>query len=114
MTKYGIIAAIVMSLIIGAYAYGRHDGKQLADAHQLQLDAVARTAREAANRGAAEAIAKIEVQHVTIRQEIQREILEKPIYRDCRHDDIGLSLVNEALHGRRADSSQLPAADATQ
>lgn len=113
MTQYGIAAAVVLALVAGAYAYGRYDGRQLAEAHQLQLDAVAKTAQEAASRSAAEAIAKIEVRHVTIRQEIQREILEKPVYRDCRHDDLGLSLVNEALHGP-AGGGQLPATDPAQ
>lgn len=110
MTQYGIIAAIILALVTGAYIYGRHDGRQLAEAHQLQLAEVAKTAQEAASRSAAEAIAKIEVRHITIRQEIQREILEKPVYRDCRHDDVGLSLVNEALNGP-ISNRQLPPAD---
>lgn len=47
----------------------------------------------------AQAIAAIEVKHVTVRQQLETEIREKPVYRDCVADDRVLELVNQAITG---------------
>lgn len=57
----------------------------------------------------ADAIAQIKVKHVTVRQELEKQILERPVYRDCVADDRVLELVNEAITGNSAPGSgQLP------
>lgn len=69
---------------------------------------------EAANDAAALAISKIRVRHSQITNEVQREIIEKTVYRDCRHSPDGLRLVNQALSGGGAipaGGGKLPAAD---
>ncbi len=53
--------------------------------------------RDAAMDGAAEAIAKIKVTNTTVYQKAVREIIEKPVYRDCRHDPAMLEQINAAL-----------------
>ena len=58
----------------------------------------------------ADAIAQIKVKHVTVRQELEKQILERPVYRDCSADDRVLELVNESITGNPAiGSGELPA-----
>jgi hypothetical protein len=52
----------------------------------------------------AQAIAAIEVKHVTVRQQLETEIREKPVYRDCTADDRVLELVNQAITGTESAS----------
>lgn len=114
MTWRVILTAILLAGYAAAYLYGRHDGEELERGRQLAQDKLVRDVQDAAQRGAATEIAKIEIKNTTIKQEVQREILEKPVYRECRHDARGLSLINAALTGTEpAGDSQLPEADAT-
>ncbi len=83
----------------GAYLKGRSDGKALELGNQLEKTEMVRAAREAAQAGAAEAIAQIKIKNITIRQEVQREILKDIVYRDCVHTPDGLRLINAALAG---------------
>lgn len=108
----GIVLAFSIATVT-AYVKGRDDGAELEKAAQIERRELVREARDAAANAAADAIAAIEVKHVTIRQEVQREILEKPIYRDCRHDPRGLQLINAALGfpDVPAGQGELPAAD---
>lgn len=96
----------------GAYMKGRSDGRAVEIAERVTLDEVAKTAREASQQAAAEAIAKIEVKNVTIRQKLATEIREKPVYRDCFADQRVLDTVNEAITGNlTAGESELPTAN---
>jgi hypothetical protein len=93
-------AAIAFLLSLGgSYLYGRHDGRQIEIAAQAREDQAIEKVRAAALEGAAEAISKIEVKRVTIRQQLDREIIEKPVYRDCRHTADGMRAINEARTG---------------
>jgi hypothetical protein len=108
-----LIAAGValVGAIGGAYIKGRGDGRAVEIAERVTLEEVARTAREASQQAAAEAIAQIEVKNVTIRQELETQIREKPVYRDCFADQRVLDTVNEAITGNPATGSgELPAA----
>lgn len=81
-------------------------------AQQAKLEDVEKRTREAALAVTSEAISKIEVRNVTIRQKAETVTREVPVYRDCRHDAVGLQLVNEALAApKSADYGKLPAAD---
>jgi len=110
---YVILAAVVAlgvsHGVVGWKAY--HAGQNKVIAEQAQLDEAMRATREAAIAGAAEAISKLEVKHVTIRQKAETVTREVPVYRDCRHDPDGLQLVNEALRAtpaEPADPGKLP------
>lgn len=105
-----ILGAI--TAIVGAYFYGRHDGGEMADAQRLRDEQVARQVFAQAQTAAAGEIAKIKVRNVTVQQTLEREIHEKPVYRDCKHSPDGLRSLNAALTGAEpADGGQLPAAD---
>jgi hypothetical protein len=104
----------VAAALCGSYVKGRSDGRALEVAERATLEEVARESREAAMLAAAEAIANIEVKNVTIRQKLETEIREKPVYRDCFADQRVLDTVNEAITGDIAASSgELPAAGPT-
>lgn len=114
MTRYAIILAIVLGALIGAFAYGVSVGKDSETATQARIDKATQATREAAQQGAAEAIAKIKVTNTTIRGEVQREIQTNTVYRDCRVPADGLRIINDALSGQRTitpGNRQLPATD---
>jgi hypothetical protein len=98
----------------GAYIYGRSDGADIETAAIAREDKVAQVARDAAQLGAADAISKIEIKNVTIKQTLQKEIYEKPVYRDCRNSPDGLRAINDALGAEpvAAGSGKLPATGA--
>lgn len=110
-----LVGALSVTIITGgAYVKGRSDGSAIARADQAEVLELARKVRDDAQRGAAEAIARIEIRHTTIRQQLEREIHEKPVYRDCRHTPFGLQRINAALSGNEAgaaDGGQLPGPD---
>lgn len=64
---------------------------------------------EKVQQSTAQAIAAIEVKHVTVRQQLETEIREKPVYRDCVASDRVLELVNQAITGAESLSGgELP------
>ena len=112
---YFAIAAILATALGAAYLKGREDGRDSAQAHAMRESDLVATTRAVALRSAAEAIAQIQVTHSTIRQAVEREIVEKPVYRDgCKHSDRVMQLINAAIAGTAipAADSELPGADA--
>lgn len=113
MTPYLLLGAAVAAA--GAYYVGRMDGQALARAVEDRERAVAAVATEAAASAAAGAISKIRVRNTTVRQEVEREIRENVVYRDCVHGPGSLQHINAALTGERAQPAgggKLPPADA--
>lgn len=126
---YGILALVIVlaGTHAGAYLKGRGDGRAVqtqdyaserADAaraleaereHAAQVATAIQATRDAAQQGAADAIAQIQIQHQTIRQRVEREIVEKPVFRDrdCDVPDSILQLVNAALANRAAGAAEL-------
>jgi hypothetical protein len=74
-------------------------GRNAVIAEQAVVQQAIQDTRELAMQAAAEAISKIEVRNVTIRQQAETLTREVPVYRDCRNTDDGLRLINEALTG---------------
>lgn len=110
MNPYLILAAL--AAILGAYFYGRHDGSEIAAAQRLRDEQVARQVFDQAQAAAAGEIAKIKVRNVTVQQTLEKEIHEKPVYRDCRHTPDGLRSINAAILGTEpADRGKLPDPD---
>lgn len=97
------LAALVLAIAVllgsagAAYVKGRADGRALErDKHATELSIEVRATAAAAS-AAADAISKIEVKHVTIRQLAQTEIRREPIYMDCQHPDAVRRLLDSAL-----------------
>ncbi len=130
---YAAAAAVLvlLALLAGAYTKGRNDGRAVQAAeyaqeradnakqaevereHAAAVTAAIQATREAAQQGAADAIAQIQIQHQTIRQRVEREIVEKPVFRDrdCDVPDGILQLINAALANRAAPADAERAAD---
>jgi hypothetical protein len=113
MNLYFLLGGVIASLVlgIGGYAYGRHDGRQIEQANQVRAEQLVRATSDAMQKTAAEAISKIDIVNRTIRSEVQREIVEKPVYRDCIASDDILRSINAAKTGTEpAGDSELPGA----
>lgn len=120
MNLYLILGLVIAwgASVGGAFLYGTGVGADQTIATQAKVDQAIRDTREAAQQGAADAIAQLKPVNKTIVQRTQREITENVVYRDCRVPAAGLQLANEAITGQRAPEpardQQLPPAGATQ
>lgn len=79
----------------GWAAYGAGQDKCIAE--QARDAIVAQIAADAAGEATAKAISKIEVRNVTIQQKLQREVIERQVFRDCRSGDDARLLFNSAI-----------------
>ena len=100
----------------GGYYWGSVNTRNAVEAAAAREDRVAQIAYEAAQRGAAEEIAKLTVKHVTLRQTLEKEIVHVKSYADCRHTPDAFRVLNNALSGKAAGvepagSSELPSVD---
>ncbi|MFO0454350.1 MAG: hypothetical protein ACK52I_37830 [Pseudomonadota bacterium] len=107
-----IIAAAAVGIAIAGvtgYVYGRSDGVSIEQARQL----AAKASREEALSQVADVVSKMQVVNKTITQRVERETIEKPVYRDCVNTPDGMQLINEALTGRpgSAGGGELPRTD---
>lgn len=109
-----LIALAAVAALAGAYAWGRSDGRALEAEARTREDLAAARTFEDMQRAIAGELAKIEIRHTTIRQVVEKEIHEKPVYRDCRHGPDGLRALNAALSDGSAapGDGELPPADA--
>ena len=104
-----ILAAVVALGASHTYAYvkgGTARENSILAEQQRQDELVQKIQQSTAQQ-----IAAIEVKHVTVRQQLETQIREKPVYRDCIADQRVLDTVNEAITGHPASgNSELPAA----
>jgi hypothetical protein len=115
MSLTALVAALLAVGVLtgGAYWQGRRDGADGEKATQAREDDVVRIASAAAAASAAEAISKIRVRNTTIQNEVQREISERVVYRDCVHSPEQLQRINAALTGAEsAGAGGMPASGA--
>lgn len=97
LNPWVLLATLCLSLASfgGGYWKGGQDAEAAHAKQELLIAKVAETAQQAA----AQEISKIEIHNTVIRQKVQREILEKPVYSQCAHSPDGLRLTNQALAG---------------
>lgn len=107
LNPYVLAGALIA---IGAsFFFGMKVGDDRAVARQEKQEELIRAVSEASQTAAAGEIAKIEVKNVTIRQQLETEVREKPVYRDCTADQRVLGLINQAITGTEpAGPGQLP------
>lgn len=95
-----VLLAVALTLVATHGAVGwksYHVGQDALIAQQKREDDIERRTRQAAMEGAADAISKIEVKHVTIRQRAETVIRKEPVYTNCSNSPDGLRLINQAL-----------------
>ena len=99
--------------VTGAFFYGQGVGKDSEIATQAREDRAAQMTRDAANETIARAIPLIQVNNTTIRQTLEKEIHERPVFRDCRSGPDALRMLNDTVGAAPAASAsgagQLPA-----
>lgn len=100
----GLGIAIVAALGVGGRALYRAGYDAASLDHVKDVELIERTAR-AAELAASKAISNIQVKHVTIRQNLEKELTRDVVYRDCVASDRVLELTNEALTGRSNPSA---------
>lgn len=109
MNLYALLSAAGLWLASVAtaswLAYGAGRNAELAT--QAREDKVAAVATEAAARAAAAAISKIEVKHVTLRQQLEREVQTREVFRECRSGAAAVQLLN-ASPGVAASAASAP------
>ena len=109
-------AVVLVALTGGAYWMGHTAGSDAQAARQQRDEHLVAQAGEAAASAAAAAINRIEVKHVTVNQALQREVIDRPVFRDCRSGDGAVSLFNSTIPSGAAEPAagggQLPAQDA--
>lgn len=101
MNPYVILAVVALwgTSVGGSFFYGQKVGKDSEVATQAREDVIVKKATDAAQLGAAAAIAANKPRNVTLRQEIQGEIRTNTIYAECKHSPEQLQRINSALAG---------------
>lgn len=102
---------------LGAFFYGTKVGDDAQTALVAREDKIAAKATEAAASAAAVAISGIEVKNVTVQQKLQREVLTREVFRDCRSGGSAVELLNTSpgiapAGPGAAGGGQLPASGA--
>jgi hypothetical protein len=98
---WGLAGFLAVLLAIGSFSFGvKYQRGQEARA-VLLVEKV----REQAQLGAAEAIAQIKINNTTIRQQLETQVRENTVYRDCKLDPDAFRLLNDALSGASGQSA---------
>ena len=98
MNPWLILGALLAC--VGSFFYGQEVGKDATLAKQKTIEDVAQQVYDRAQQGAAAAIAKMEIQNVTITQPIRTEVRTRTVYAECKHTPDGLRALNSAVTGR--------------
>lgn len=105
MNSYILLALVIGwgASVGGAGWYGIGLGEDRAVARQARDEDVRKQTFDAAQKGAAAAIAANKPINRTIVQRAEKEIYENVVYRDCRVPASGMQLANEAITGRKPE-----------
>lgn len=110
MSPYALLVAgglwLASVVAAGWWAYGA--GKNAELATQAREDRAAAVATEAAARAAASAISKIEVKHVTLRQQLEREVQTREVFRECRSGPAAVGMLNASPGIAAASAASSP------
>lgn len=88
-----------LGLAIGAFFYGTHTGATSEKAKYATTQLLIAKAGEAAQRGAAEEIAKITIINKTIQGRVETITREVPVYKDCHNTPDVMKGLNDLLTG---------------
>jgi hypothetical protein len=105
MNPYLIIAVCIAwgASVGGAFVYGTDVGHDSEIASQAKINKAITETREAAQQGAANAIAQLKPINRTIVQKTEREVRENIRYSECVNTDGQLRNINAAIAGRAPD-----------
>lgn len=115
----GLVFVVSLSVAgLGLYLQGRKDGRAACVSADAREREIAQQAADTAAGVAAAAISKIEVRNVTINRALEREVLTREVFRDCRSGADAVRLLNgtpgiAAGAAEPAGGGELPASGAT-
>lgn len=89
----------ILLVAVGLFAAGGSIGWKAAQNSRDAQELAEGKAMAESLQAAASAIAKIEVRNVTIRQQGETIIREKPVYQDCKNTPEMMGVLNQALSG---------------
>ncbi len=115
MTAYLILLLGWGASLFGTAVYFTGVGENNVTAFNAKAEQVVKDTREAAQQGAATAIAANRPKNITNVQEVRREIEEKLVYRECVNTLGVMRGINAALTGEQPDAAggfKLPRTDA--
>lgn len=112
MNPWAIVAALVLvgGAVGGAGWQGYRLGRDGQIAAEVKAATFAQAAGDAASKAAVEAIGKIDIKRVTIRQELEREIRLQPVPAECDLSDSLLDSLNRSITGQEPAGAGLPSA----
>jgi len=93
--QLGLLAWILSLAAVGWWCYGAGQDREIAA--MSREDAAGRRAAEIAADVSARAIAKLEIKHVTIRKDLEREVQTREVYRDCRSGPDAVGMLNATV-----------------
>ena len=106
MNTYVVVALV--AALGGTHYWAFRRGVEHEEAAHLRAEAASRENQDKVTEAISVGLSKIEVKHVTIRQQADTVIREVPVYRECRHDARVLRDINEARGA--AGDGELPVA----
>ena len=98
MNPYLLLGGVITwaASIAGAFFYGHGVGRDMEIAIQARENKVATIATEAAASAVAYSLSKMQVKNVTIRQQLETQVRENTVYRDCKLDAGAVRLLNSS------------------
>ena len=95
----------VLLMVLGAGITGLRYGAQYEKGKHAQEAVLIQEAANAAQRAAAEEIAKIKIVHQTNQTRLEREIVKVPDFSQCHTGADALGVLNDALTGKAGTKS---------
>jgi hypothetical protein len=110
-------ALAVAAALAGAYYAGHQAGANKVEAAAAREERLVAAAGQQAASAAAAAISTIKVRHVTVQQQLEREVRERTVYSECRSGPDAVRMFNAAIPGAdagpaAAGGGELPASAA--
>jgi len=102
-----VLTALILGVVVAGGFGARwiyNAGFNAATLENQNLIQAQRDIAEDLERKVAKSISSIQVKHVTIRQNLEKELTRDVVYRDCVASDRVLGLTNEALTGTGTDT----------
>jgi hypothetical protein len=119
VSPWALLAALGAAVVAlgGAYWQGRTDGENKCEANHARDLQVETRAADAAASAVAVGLSKIEVRNVTVTKKLEREVLTREVFRDCRSGPDAVRLLNStagvaAAASDAARGGELPASGA--
>lgn len=100
MIRLALIAATLAGIAAaaaGAWGIAYKAGRDACKADQAETERIVSVAVQAANVATAEAISRIQIRNTTIRQELEREVQIREVFRDCRSGPDAVRLLNDTI-----------------